>query len=711
MIKDDKQRVIGKLISINSDKFTVELLNQSINFTTNGFEDIYQYAQINGYVILPNQDFYIVAEIFGVRERDSDIKWQGEKEQILNKSNSVKYLDINPIGTIQKGKFSYGVSIFPTLYTDVLYIKKEELDIIFEYNDDETPVQETPGPTKLKLLEIGTSTIFPDYKVKVNINDFFGAHSAVLGNTGSGKSCTISSMIQTLFNKDNYSAVGASFIFFDVNGEYHKAFSQLRNDDIEVKYYSINETKSNESFEYKEDITKTIEYDSFKLPHWFLNIDEWALLLQASEKTQLPILRKALGIAILINEQNQNSKEFKQQLNFILATAIGQILRSDIGSPSKRDRIISILNKYKTVDIELSKQFSYLDANATVLTQLKYDRVTVDCTINNCLIVNYGGLVGADQLIQYIEQVEESGEYKFLSNRIKIPEVNPDTKFSFNTLEDALDIAILHEEAYGNKQIRDYCSSLITRFKSLKERHEFNFLSQNEDDIKKSQFLDELLGVKKNKKQTQITVVDLNSAEDEVVEVVSCVVTRMIFEGIKSIPERNSFPVNLILEEAHRYISEHKNSHFGEANKVFERVAKEGRKYGLFLMVSSQRPSELSKTVLSQCSNFIVHRIQNPDDLNHIRQMTPHISSNILFRLPSIPTQHALVFGSSVQIPTLFKVNDADPLPNSANSDISKHWFIPKNSFDEDRPNEDRPDEELSDEEKEDFNNEEDDLF
>jgi DNA helicase HerA-like ATPase len=683
MIKDDKQRVIGKLISINSDKFTVELLNQSINFTINGFEDIYQYAQINGYVILPYQDFYIVAEIFGVRERDSDIKWQGEKEQILNKSNSVKYLDINPIGTIQKAKFKYGVSIFPTLYTDVLYIKKEELDIIFEYNDDLLPIEGTDNSTALKLLEIGTSTIFPDYKVKVNINDFFGAHSSVLGNTGSGKSCTISSMIQTLFKKDNFSAVGASFLFFDVNGEYHKAFSQLGNNDIDVKYFSVNETKNNESFEYKKEITKNIEYDNFKLPHWFLNIEEWALLLQASEKTQLPILRKALGIATIINDLNQNSKAYKEQLNFILATALGQILRSDIGSPSKRDRIISILNKYKTVDIELSKQFSYTDITDRVHSTLPIDRSTVDCTINNCLIVHFGGLVGANQLIQYIEQVEDSGEYKFLSGNIKIPEINPDTRFSFNTFEDALDLAILHEEAYGNKQIRDYCSSLITRFKSLKERKEFDFLSRNEEDIQKDDFLGALLGLKEKKKKTQITIIDLNSVEDEVVEVVSCVITRMIFEKIKTIPERNSFPVNLVLEEAHRYISEHKNSHFGEANKIFERVAKEGRKYGLFLMVSSQRPSELSKTVLSQCSNFIVHRIQNPDDLNHIRQMTPHISSNILYRLPSIPTQHALVFGSSVKIPTLFKVKDASPLPNSANSDIVKHWFIKKADFDD----------------------------
>lgn len=634
MIKDNKERVIGKLISINSDKFTVELLNQSINFTINGFEDIYHYAQINGYVILPYQDFYIVAEIFGVRERDSDIKWQGEKEQILNKSNSVKYLDINPIGTIQKEKFRYGVSIFPTLYTDVLYIKKEELDIIFEYNDDEIPINNSDNSTKLKLLEIGSSTIFPDYKVKININDFFGSHSSILGNTGSGKSCTISSMIQTLFKKENYSAVGASFLFFDVNGEYHKAFSQLDNNEIEVKYFSINETKNNDSFEYKNEITKNIDYDNFILPHWFLNIDEWALLLQASEKTQLPILRSALGFS-------QNMDRISR--NHIFASNILFVYENWESPVAKRQRIVSLIEKGSFHDIDVSKY--------------------------NAL---YGNMNNVDENV-----FKNSVKAHINIDTFNFPKYNNEF-FDFDKFDDNIDEAILYEEFHGNKQIRDYCSSLMTRFKSLKERQEFNFLTQNKEEVDKKEFLDDLLGLKNDKKKTQITIIDLNSVEDEVVEVISCVITRMIFERLKIIPVRNSFPVNLVLEEAHRYISEYKNSHFGEANKIFERVAKEGRKYGLFLMVSSQRPSELSKTVLSQCSNFIVHRIQNPDDLNHIRQMTPHISSNILFRLPSIPTQHALVFGSSVQIPTLFKVNDAYPLPNSANSDIIKHWFIPK---------------------------------
>jgi len=95
-------------------------------------------------------------------------------------------------------------------------------------------------------------------------------------------------------------------------------------------------------------------------------------------------------------------------------------------------------------------------------------------------------------------------------------------------------------------------------------------------------------------------------------------------------------------------------------------------------MISSQRPSELSKTVLSQCSNFIVHRIQNPEDLAHIRQITPHISDTILKRMPSIPTQHALIFGHAVNLPTTFKVNEAKPRPKSDNNNISENWFKPK---------------------------------
>jgi DNA helicase HerA-like ATPase len=190
--------------------------------------------------------------------------------------------------------------------------------------------------------------------------------------------------------------------------------------------------------------------------------------------------------------------------------------------------------------------------------------------------------------------------------------------------------------------------------------------------------LKELLGIEsagQQDQQDQIIVIDMNVVDDEVVELVSAVIARMVFRLLRRAQPRNAFPVHFVLEEAHRYIAEKPSRYAVEASRIFERIAKEGRKYGTFLMVASQRPSELSRTVLSQCSNFVVHRIQNPEDLSHIRQMTPFISEAVLRRLPSLPKQHALVFGNAVNLPTTFKVRSADPVPASHDTKIRELWF------------------------------------
>jgi len=674
MNKEDKQRVIGKVVAINSDRFTVELLSGIDNFNISGFDDIHYFAQLNSYVIIPYQNYYIVAEVSGVREKDLNVSFSTPKEQILNKVKSGKFLEVLPIGTLKpdsKNKseygFEFGVSVYPALYTDTLYIKEAELDAIFNVKDagekicDEWEEDEDcpHGDNQLyKTLAIGKSTIFPDYDVKIDIDKFFGSHSAILGNTGSGKSCTISSMIQGIFYRfKNYSATGSSFVLFDVNGEYKKAFAEItkRNDDVAVRYLTLDEKKA------------ANEHEIFTLPNWFLNIDEWALLLKATERTQLPILRNALGLASLFSKEGEKDK-IKETKNHILATCITQILRDETSSPSKKDRITSILQKFNTSDIHLNQEFEYTHENGTVS----------HWNLRNCLQISYGELVGLAPLIEFLEQKEDDIP-KFLSPEFHMPIYQEKTKFDFNRIEDAVDLAILFEEAHGNRHIRDYCSSLITRIKSLKDRDDFKFLRKIDGDI--NAYKKQLLGIADEscvKKNAQIIILDLSTVEDEVVEVVSCVISRLLYETIKNFDPRNTFPVNLILEEAHRYIGNNPHREFLKANAIFESIAKEGRKFGMFLIVSSQRPSELSKTVLSQCSNFIAHRIQNPEDLSHIRQITPHISDTILKRMPSIPTQNALIFGHSVNLPTTFKVNDADPLPLSDNNKISENWFKPK---------------------------------
>lgn len=640
MTKEDKQRVIGKVVAINSDRFTVELLSGLDNFNVSGFDDIHYFAQLNSYVIVPYQNYYIVAEVAGVREKDLNVPYSNPTEQILSKIQAGKFLEVLPIGTIKVNKneeaiFEFGVSVYPTLYSDVLYIKEQELDTIFKtnkikeiscQNNEECIAGNCQCKERYTSLPIGKSTIFPDYDIKIDIDKFFGSHSAILGNTGSGKSCTIASMLQTLYKYQEYSATGSTFIFFDVNGEYRQAFEKIdENNDIEVVNFSIDKTDSEEN-----------SVKEFYLPHWFLNIDEWALLLKASERSQLPILRNALGFTQNITEE---------VLHHIFACSIMYVYENWESPVAKRQRVVSLIenaNFHPTVD------FSKFDAKYGNFPSIK-DENNFKASIRSFII----------------EGIEINPKY------------NSD-KFDFNELGQAIETAILYEEYHGNKQIRDYCSTLLTRFKSVKERDDFSFLTNNKNDDNTTDFLNQFLGIKDNTKKSQIVIIDLNSANDETVEVISCVLSRMIFEKLKTAKQRNIYPVNLVLEEAHRYISTDYGKVFGDANRIFERIAKEGRKYGMFLLVSSQRPSELSRTVLSQCSNFIVHRIQNPEDLSHIRQITPHISETILKRLPSIPTQHALIFGHAVNLPAMFKVNDVNPKPKSDNNEVSKNWFKEK---------------------------------
>jgi len=657
MNKEDKQRVIGKVVAINSDRFTIELLGGIDNFNVNGFDDIHYFAQLNSYVILPYQNYYIVAEVAGVREKDLNVPFSNPTEQFLSKVKSGKYLEVLPIGTLKPQEnepsiydFDFGVSVYPALYTDTLYIKEKELDAIFNVKNQTEIVCDRPEAhakescdcksNRYITLSIGKSTIFPDYDVKIDIDKFFGNHAAILGNTGSGKSCTISSMIQGLCNFNSYSATGSTFIFFDVNGEYQQAFSELstNNEDISVTHFALDE----------ESKTKTSEL--FKLPHWFLNFDEWSLLLQASEKTQQPVLRNALSIAALLEGKENEMLEFK---NHIVAKCCVSIWTASESPVSAGHRVNALLQNYAEGD--LSK---------TLLS-------------DNSFSFKYGNFPNDTSEQAFIESLNDA-----IQEHFEIPTLQV-VKFDLKNLYTYLDIAILYEESFGNKQIRDYCSSLLTRAKSIVERADLDFL--NAEDIGIEKYKRQVLGLlkikKEVKKKNQIILFDLHSVEDEVVEVVSCVLSRIIYEAIKEIEPRNSYPINLILEEAHRYIGSDPQRTFLKANKIFEQIAKEGRKFGMLLLISSQRPSELSKTVLSQCSNFIVHRIQNPEDLSHIRQITPHISDTILKRMPSIPTQHALIFGHAVKLPTTFKVNESKPKPKSDNNRISENWFKPKNDI------------------------------
>lgn len=642
MSRDDRRRAIGKVISVAADRFVVEMHAGTDSFTVVGFDGVHYVARLGSFVMIPAQLEYVVAEVVGLRERDVAA---GADRAGLDPASSAKFLDVVPVGMlpIAGGAFRFGVSIFPSLYADALYALDGELDRIFE---TASAIEASAGPdggpcsppdaTRYRMLPIGKSVVFEDYEVKVRLDEFFGGHVAILGNTGSGKSCTVASVLQSLFGKPNeHHARGATFVVFDVNGEYHEALSPLAKDgSIGVHRVVLDGTTG-----------------GFRVPHWFLELAEWELLLQASERTQLPVLRTALGLTSLFHANTSEALALREHF---VATCIIECFRgADGDSPvSKFQRVVSLLQRYPTQDL-----------NMKFLSQFNP-------------IFQYGNFSGNGQAL-FLAEVR-----KKLREDVSLPAYDR-TPFSFGELHECLDFSILYEEAHGNRQIRDYCSAMVTRLKALQERSEYAFLRHEGGDVEIApgdlEFLAELVGLRQAReryvKRDQIIIIDLNAVEDEIVELVSAVVARMLFRLLRRAEPRNRFPIHLLLEEAHRYIASTPSRFAIDATKIFERIAKEGRKYGMFILLASQRPSELSKTVLSQCSNFLVHRIQNPDDLSQIRQMTPFISESVLKRLPSLPRQHALVFGTSVNLPTTFRVRDASPRPRSDDTAVVDLWF------------------------------------
>ena len=210
--------------------------------------------------------------------------------------------------------------------------------------------------------------------------------------------------------------------------------------------------------------------------------------------------------------------------------------------------------------------------------------------------------------------------------------------FAHSYLKIAAELILLEEDARGNKQIRGYTATMMTRLDYFLDNPDCLFM-RNVDKIKSNEdFFEQLWGKKSTR--SQLVIVDTSELSPDILETLTSVVSRLIFDQRKSLvgEGRREKPIHLILDEAHRYIKKHYDYLLKE--NIFEKIAREGRKYSFYLMVSSQRPSELSETVLSQCANFIVHRVQNEKDMRHIQAILPYFSDDFANKIKqSIPAK------------------------------------------------------------------------
>lgn len=546
--------------------------------------------------------------------------------EITNIKNNIAY--VNLLGEIKRDKFVFGVINKPSFSSTVKLISKEKIPMIIS----------TEEFIENKHLYLGTSPIYEGVKINVEVNDLFSNHFAIFGSTGSGKSCSVARIFQNLFAKPNSIPYRSSIFIFDAYGEYHTAFEKLHEvvPEINFKYYTTNTD---------ENLDKIL-----RIPVWLLDTDDIALLLECDKTTQLPIIEKALKLVTVFAREEKDVIKHK---NDIIARALLDILTSGKNPSQIRDQIVSVLSYYNTSELNLETQ----------IYQPGYTR-----PLKQCLLVDASGKIRDMELLMTFMQ-------KFLDDTLQLNLPDGSFKYTLEDLKDALDFALISEGILKSEKVFDEYNVLKVRLHSLVSGNYKEYFKYDHF-ISKEQYIKDLLSAPHDRK-AQIINFNINYVDDRFAKTITKIYSKMLFNYSKELKVRASIPFHIILEEAHRYVQNDNDVNLLGYN-IFDRITKEGRKYGVLLGLISQRPSELSDTSISQCSNFLIFNILHPADLNYIKSMVPNVSEEIIKKLKTLQSGNCIAFGSAFKVPVFIKFDMPNPSPSSSSCDISRTWFIEK---------------------------------
>lgn len=589
---------IGRIIGVDTAQIRVELNQVPVDMSRNTYEGAKEVGLIGSYIIVPKGSHRLVGIVTRVILEEKAGSKPNDSLTVVPDAKQI--MESILIGTIDCGKFTQGLTTFPVIGNTVYLPTNDDLETIFCTSERKEILT---NDNLSYSIPIGKSAIFSERQISINPDAFFGKHAAILGSTGSGKSCTIASIIQSILAQSDVKQT--TIILIDTNGEYRRAFSNShvdKNDDphFKYKYLSIS-TDSNNS------------KNQLIIPYWFMNTDDFARMFGASAQVQRPMLIEAIRAG-----RNNLSRE--------------QIF--DKSSISK-------------ISADAPSYFSAKEFRETYLE---------DHSTNT---EHWGPNVKSNSktMLSRIDQLFADKRYNFLFG-----DVWQDA--DCENIKDAKHIlAAFIRDILGIDSATN-SNSLLSDGHYVPEG-KFPFYDRQRD----------------NSETVNVAIVDLSLLASEILENITALLGRLILEFLQRLGEyeggkyRGLFPVVLVLEEAQNYINRHNSNETESASKlVYERIAREGRKYGLSLVVASQRPSELSKTVLAQCNSFIVHRLQNPDDLRYFKQIVPSIYEPLLDQLPALAPQTALVLGECVSAPMLVKIRDADPRPRSDDPMFYDYW-------------------------------------
>lgn len=606
---------LGVIVGVDGDISQVGMYHLSNDAEYLWYGDVLQGAKIGAYLTILQNNVKIIASVVTEKVADQQNTIRStEFDNRFSKNSINRIVHLKTKGVIENGEFQVTSQYVPMIGNEVCITSKKDLELIYGINDEE--------PT----ISIGKS-ILEGQVVPLSINKIFASHIGVFGNTGSGKSNTLHKLFLELFRSEYQEKIleHSKFYVIDFNGEYTK-------DD------SFGVANQKRVFEIN---TKNLT--STKLPitsDYLFDPDILSILFGATSATQVPFLRKSLKIW---NERQFNGESIS---HFVVGTLKRILTTGNSASLDSKDNWITIAEKY--IDNDL---FDVLKSNLhyNYNTEAYYTVVNG----NNNYIINPDTPI-ADFEIKYlkIDEIERNLKFKF------------DSLSEFDKLKFHLDFQKVHQSAWKStniEHINPLFHRIDTALNSLKKVVEVK--DSIEGDF------------------SSLNIINLVHANQEITRLIPMLISKMVYDQQKTKIAGNDVTCtsHLIIDEAHNILNAQNHS-VGDTWQdyrlnIFEEIIKEGRKFGFYLTLSSQRPADISPTILSQVHNYFIHRLVNDNDLRMLVNTMPTLDKTSFNKIPSLGKGEVIITGNAIQVPVFVKVDKEKIIrPNSDDVILTQLW-------------------------------------
>lgn len=681
-------RTIGSVEKVSADRITTLLESDAPQATALNAGVPFGFPRINGYVLIPNESGAIACIISSVYIQRQHLQGKGGSQQasdFVDLPFPSRLMELTPIGTLKstsigddaKYKVQRGVDVFPSVGAPVLLPNTEQLRAIVAGEDESEAGH-------VLLGHCPTADMAP---VRVDPDKLFGRHLAILGNTGSGKSCSVAGLIhwsleaarkEKLKRYEACDRPNARFIVLDPNGEYSGAF---RKQDVRVFQVGGEDQK---------------KARMLRVPAWLLNGEEWAAFTKAAPGAQRPILFEALKrLRAGLGPPEKFETKVKGRVTRYKSGLKIAIEAGDLQRQGVRENVANkLLNIHKDF-MALHDDFADLAEDPKCEDkQLLREKIKKIATRAKQIEEEKQGNPNKDRggywhndfsetdIEEIVNNLQEITKDLGLPDELPATDENAPVPFSIEQLPEYINaLAADHTE----RDMAQFVEPLNLRIRDLLHNEVLSsvFQTQSSQSMTLEEWLTDYIGAAEAKNGT-VAVVDLSLVPTEVIHIIVSVLARMIFEASQRYRRENgrSLPTTLVLEEAHTFIhrsltNESASPASQACAEVFEKIAREGRKFGLGLVLASQSPSEIAPTVLSQCNTFLLHRLAKDSDQDLVKRLVPDSLGMLLRELPSLPTRRAILLGWAAPAPTLVEIEEVteDHRPHSPDPAFWDVWI------------------------------------